>query len=72
MAGDPNTKVRYESVQEMANRIRVVSRNIIKDLAEMDAAVKNPIEFQERRRMLDYDNSAVARARNALASALRE
>ncbi|GAA3000925.1 WXG100 family type VII secretion target [Streptomyces fulvorobeus] len=40
MAGDPNTKVRYESVQEMANRIRVVSRNIIKDLAEMDAALK--------------------------------
>ncbi|GAA2966571.1 MULTISPECIES: WXG100 family type VII secretion target [Streptomycetaceae] len=41
MAGaDPNTKVRYESVQEMANRIRVVSRNIIKDLEEMDAALK--------------------------------
>ncbi|MEU5718397.1 WXG100 family type VII secretion target [Streptomyces sp. NPDC020403] len=40
MAGDPNTKVKYESVQEMANRIRVVSRNIIKDLEEMDAALK--------------------------------
>ncbi|MCX5417008.1 WXG100 family type VII secretion target [Streptomyces argenteolus] len=41
MAGaDPNTKVRYESVQEMANRIRTVSRNIIKDLEEMDAALK--------------------------------
>ncbi|MGW4231033.1 WXG100 family type VII secretion target [Streptomyces sp. NPDC004980] len=37
---DPNTKVRYESVQEIANRIRVVSRNIIKDLEEMDAALK--------------------------------
>ncbi|MDX2733131.1 MULTISPECIES: WXG100 family type VII secretion target [Streptomyces] len=40
MATDPNTKVRYESVQEMANRIRVVSQNIIKDLQEMDAALK--------------------------------
>ncbi|MDQ1007964.1 WXG100 family type VII secretion target [Streptomyces sp. V4I23] len=40
MAGaDPNTRVRYESVQEMANRIRTVSRNIIKDLEEMDAAL---------------------------------
>ncbi|MEU0130392.1 MULTISPECIES: WXG100 family type VII secretion target [unclassified Streptomyces] len=41
MAGaDPNTKVRYESVQEMATRIRTVSRNIVKDLEEMDAALK--------------------------------
>ncbi|MFF6776429.1 WXG100 family type VII secretion target [Streptomyces sp. NPDC012637] len=34
------TKVRYESVQEMANRIRTVSQNIIKDIAEMDAALR--------------------------------
>ncbi|MFD0372895.1 MULTISPECIES: WXG100 family type VII secretion target [unclassified Streptomyces] len=34
------TKVRYESVQEMANRIRTVSQNIVKDLAEMDTALK--------------------------------
>ncbi|WP_103532956.1 WXG100 family type VII secretion target [Streptomyces sp. SM11] len=41
MAGDPsNTKVRYDSVQEMANRIRQVSANIAKDLDEMDAALK--------------------------------
>lgn len=41
MAGnDPNTKVRYESVQEIANRIRVVSQNIVKDLQEMDSALK--------------------------------
>lgn len=38
-AADPNTRVRYESLQEMANRIRVVSRNIIKDLQEMDSAL---------------------------------
>ncbi|RPK90424.1 MULTISPECIES: WXG100 family type VII secretion target [Streptomyces] len=41
MAGDPsNTKVRYDSVQEMANRIRAVSKNITDDLREMDAALK--------------------------------
>ncbi|GAA3376362.1 hypothetical protein GCM10020367_47770 [Streptomyces sannanensis] len=41
MPVDPShTKVRYESVQEMANRIRVVSQNIIKDLEEMDSALK--------------------------------
>jgi WXG100 family type VII secretion target len=41
MAGaDPNTKVRYESVQEMANRIRLVSQKIIQDLADMDTALK--------------------------------
>ncbi|MGW7362992.1 WXG100 family type VII secretion target [Streptomyces sp. NPDC054841] len=34
------TKVRYDSVQEIANRIRVVSQNIIKDLEEMDNALK--------------------------------
>ncbi|MGW6569628.1 WXG100 family type VII secretion target [Streptomyces sp. NPDC054975] len=37
---DQNTKVRYESVQEMANRLRVVSSNIIKDLEEMNAALR--------------------------------
>ncbi|MFF1838914.1 WXG100 family type VII secretion target [Streptomyces sp. NPDC058231] len=37
---DPNTKVRYESVQEMANRIRTVSQNIVKDLQEMNTALK--------------------------------
>ncbi|MFE6702741.1 WXG100 family type VII secretion target [Streptomyces sp. NPDC057718] len=41
MAGDPsNTKVSYSSVQEMANRIRQVSKNITHDLSEMDAALK--------------------------------
>ncbi|MFI5774036.1 WXG100 family type VII secretion target [Streptomyces sp. NPDC051658] len=40
MGHDPNTKVKYETVQEMANRIRTVSKNIVKDLEEMDAALK--------------------------------
>ncbi|MFD0025209.1 WXG100 family type VII secretion target [Streptomyces sp. NPDC058382] len=40
MGHDPHTKVRYESVQEMANRIRAVSRNICRDLEEMDTALK--------------------------------
>ncbi|MFD7867028.1 WXG100 family type VII secretion target [Streptomyces sp. NPDC057682] len=40
MGHDPHTKVRYESVQEMANRIRAVSRNICHDLEEMDTALK--------------------------------
>ncbi|WP_327370189.1 WXG100 family type VII secretion target [Streptomyces sp. NBC_01217] len=40
MGHDPNTKVRYESVQEMANRIRKVSQNIVNDLTEMDTALK--------------------------------
>ncbi|AEN12724.1 MULTISPECIES: WXG100 family type VII secretion target [unclassified Streptomyces] len=41
MSGDPsNTKVRYESVQEMANRLRAVSRQICADLDEMDSAIK--------------------------------
>ncbi|MER7464496.1 WXG100 family type VII secretion target [Streptomyces sp. NPDC050448] len=41
MAGsDGHTKVRYESVQEMANRIRVVSKKIMTDLEEMDQALK--------------------------------
>ncbi|MDI9888748.1 MULTISPECIES: WXG100 family type VII secretion target [Streptomyces] len=40
MADDIGTKVRYESVQEMANRIRTVSKNIVNDLVEMDQALK--------------------------------
>nr|WSW66458.1 WXG100 family type VII secretion target [Streptomyces sp. NBC_00995] len=40
MGHDPHTKVRYDSVQEMANRIRAVSRNICRDLEEMDGALK--------------------------------
>ncbi|RPK42116.1 WXG domain conatining protein [Streptomyces sp. ADI92-24] len=39
MGHDPHTKVRYESVQEMANRIRAVSQNICRDLEEMDTAL---------------------------------
>ncbi|MGW7434316.1 WXG100 family type VII secretion target [Streptomyces sp. NPDC054861] len=37
---DQNTKVKYESVQEMANRLRIVSKNIIKDLEEMNSALR--------------------------------
>ncbi|MFB7917791.1 WXG100 family type VII secretion target [Streptomyces sp. NPDC056061] len=40
MGHDPNTKVRYESVQEIANRVRAVSQKIVTDLTEMDAALK--------------------------------
>lgn len=41
MAGtDGHTRVRYESVQEMANRIRLVSKKIVTDLQEMDQALK--------------------------------
>ncbi|MEV7561076.1 WXG100 family type VII secretion target [Streptomyces sp. NPDC048331] len=39
-ADDGHTKVRYDSVQLMANRIRQVSKNIIDDLSEMERAVK--------------------------------
>ncbi|GAA2654357.1 MULTISPECIES: WXG100 family type VII secretion target [Streptomyces] len=39
-ANDGHTKVRYESVQQMADRIRVVSGNIIQDLKEMETALK--------------------------------
>ncbi|MEU9106642.1 WXG100 family type VII secretion target [Streptomyces xanthophaeus] len=38
-ADDGRTKVQYETVQTMANRIRQVSKNIIEDLAAMDAAL---------------------------------
>ncbi|MFJ9341540.1 WXG100 family type VII secretion target [Streptomyces sp. NPDC101733] len=37
---DGGTRVRYDSVQQMADRIRIVSNNIQKDLQEMEAAVK--------------------------------
>ncbi|AXE80569.1 WXG100 family type VII secretion target [Streptomyces atratus] len=40
MGHDPNTKVKYESVQEIANRIRTVSQKIVNDLTEMDSALK--------------------------------
>ncbi|MEV4190639.1 WXG100 family type VII secretion target [Streptomyces toxytricini] len=41
MAGnDGATRVRYESVQEMANRIRTISKKIVTDLQEMDQALK--------------------------------
>ncbi|MFD3548955.1 WXG100 family type VII secretion target [Streptomyces sp. NPDC058655] len=41
MAGiDGHTKVQYESVQQMANRIRTVSRKIVEDLDAMDQALK--------------------------------
>ncbi|WP_328301112.1 WXG100 family type VII secretion target [Streptomyces sp. NBC_00435] len=38
-ANDGHTKVRYESVQVMADRIRIVSDNIKKDLDDMGAAL---------------------------------
>ncbi|WP_370415168.1 WXG100 family type VII secretion target [Streptomyces fradiae] len=41
MSVDANgTKVRYESVQEMANRIRAVSQQIVNDLTTMDTALR--------------------------------
>lgn len=41
MAGnDGHTRVRYETVQQMADRIRVVSKNILTDLTEMEQALK--------------------------------
>lgn len=39
-ATDGHTKVQYESVQQMANRIRTVSKKIVDDLAAMDQALK--------------------------------
>ncbi|MFD9725886.1 MULTISPECIES: WXG100 family type VII secretion target [unclassified Streptomyces] len=39
-ATDGHTKVTYESVQQMANRIRTVSKKIVDDLAAMDQALK--------------------------------
>ncbi|MEU8622735.1 WXG100 family type VII secretion target [Streptomyces sp. NPDC048623] len=41
MASDnAGTRVRYESVQEMANRIRAVSNHIVQDLHNMETALK--------------------------------
>lgn len=37
---DGHTRVRYETVQQMADRIRAISKNIVDDLAAMDAALK--------------------------------
>ncbi len=37
---DGHTRVRYETVQQMADRIRVVSSNILKDLDDMESALK--------------------------------
>lgn len=39
-ATDGHTKVTYESLQQMANRIRQVSKKIVDDLAAMDQALK--------------------------------
>ncbi|WP_030708694.1 WXG100 family type VII secretion target [Streptomyces sp. NRRL F-2580] len=38
-ADDGHTKVRYDSVQQMANRLRQVSKHIIEDLDAMERAV---------------------------------
>ncbi|MER6447142.1 WXG100 family type VII secretion target [Streptomyces venezuelae] len=40
MTANDGTRVRYESVQQMADRIRIVSGNIIKDLEQMEQALK--------------------------------
>ncbi|MFE3994415.1 WXG100 family type VII secretion target [Streptomyces goshikiensis] len=37
---DGHTRVRYETVQHMADRIRAISKNIVDDLTAMDAALK--------------------------------
>ncbi|MFD9335683.1 WXG100 family type VII secretion target [Streptomyces sp. NPDC060028] len=37
---DGHTKVRYESVQVMADRIRAISQKIVQDLLDMDRALK--------------------------------
>ncbi|MCJ1679976.1 WXG100 family type VII secretion target [Streptomyces sp. APSN-46.1] len=39
MTDDGHTRVRYSTVQQMADRIRAISQKIVKDLAEMDAAL---------------------------------
>ncbi|THA30504.1 WXG100 family type VII secretion target [Streptomyces sp. A1277] len=54
MGHDPHTKVRYESVQEVANRIRAVSRNICQDLEEMDGALKVVTDTWEGRAHTEY------------------
>ncbi|WP_046776392.1 WXG100 family type VII secretion target [Streptomyces yangpuensis] len=40
MTANDGTRVRYETVQQMADRIRIVSGNILKDLDQMEQAVK--------------------------------
>ncbi|MFF4424457.1 WXG100 family type VII secretion target [Streptomyces sp. NPDC001549] len=40
MTADGHTKVKYETVQQMADRIRAVSSNIVLDLKEMESALK--------------------------------
>ncbi|MEJ8642244.1 WXG100 family type VII secretion target [Streptomyces sp. MS1.HAVA.3] len=40
MSGNEGTRVRYETVQQMADRIRVVSGNILRDLDAMGTALK--------------------------------
>ncbi|MFD9372906.1 WXG100 family type VII secretion target [Streptomyces sp. NPDC060020] len=40
MSDDGHTKVKYATVQEMADRIRVVSGNIVQDLEKMKTALK--------------------------------
>ncbi|MEV6951450.1 WXG100 family type VII secretion target [Streptomyces sp. NPDC051183] len=37
---DGHTKVQYESVQIMADRIRAISQKIVQDLTDMDRALK--------------------------------
>ncbi|MEU4948266.1 WXG100 family type VII secretion target [Streptomyces lavendulae] len=53
---DGHTRVRYESVQQMADRIRVVSKNILKDLDEMEAAVKVVTNTWDGEAHLEYVN----------------
>ncbi|MFI7352696.1 WXG100 family type VII secretion target [Streptomyces avidinii] len=40
MTANDGTRVRYETVQQMADRIRIVSGNIMKDLEQMEQALK--------------------------------
>ncbi|MFG2619123.1 WXG100 family type VII secretion target [Streptomyces sp. NPDC048507] len=53
---DGHTRVRYESVQQMADRIRVVSKNILKDLDEMEAAVKVVTDTWDGEAHMEYVN----------------
>ncbi|MCX5194012.1 WXG100 family type VII secretion target [Streptomyces sp. NBC_00249] len=53
---DGHTRVRYESVQQMADRIRTVSRNILKDLEEMEQAVKVVTDTWDGEAHLEYVN----------------
>ncbi|MFF3018497.1 WXG100 family type VII secretion target [Streptomyces sp. NPDC057939] len=51
---DGYTRVRYDSVQQMADRIRTVSNNIVKDLAEMEQAVKVVTDTWDGEAHLEY------------------